>query len=651
MTLRARLAVVLTVTVLLPLLAVGAVVAILGPRVAAEASSQRLQITAAAASSALSARCTALGLAARSLALEAAPRLAAGDPPESEAAQAALGGLAGASAAVLDAGGQVLASAGPTDLAEAAGRSCSQPAPDATPEPSQVESVPIRTSTGALAGWAVASAPVSTDGLQRVRERAGLPAAVLLVADGEVLAAASEEVELSSEQLAAVARAVGGAEGAGSGETGGVRYVVRAPPAGAPGLLVAAEPAQPVALAKGVVLVLGLAGLLALAGTVAVARRLTAPLTALTETVLRLADGDLGTRTAIRGPDEVGRLGAAVNTLADALQGSIAEVDAGRDAAAGNLERFSEALARTHDLDGLLQTVAEATASQAGADTCAVFVRDGEALVQRAVVDVEVHSRATAPRLLHAARAAVEQRREVTDDETPGVHLVALPLLHADQVLGAVVLAARRPLGHDAVAAARALARPAGTAVWNVLVHQEAARLSLTDPLTGLANFRSLSETLGREIERAARFGRPLGVLMLDVDHFKAVNDSRGHAVGDTVLTDLGRRLRGLVRDVDTVARYGGEEFAVVLPETDRRGAVEVAQRVVEAVRREPFGREVLSEPLRVTVSVGVAGYPEDGESATDLMRVADDALYRAKRAGRDGWAASGASAANAVSG
>ena len=110
-------------------------------------------------------------------------------------------------------------------------------------------------------------------------------------------------------------------------------------------------------------------------------------------------------------------------------------------------------------------------------------------------------------------------------------------------------------------------------AIDNVLLHQEAQRLSLTDPLTSLWNYRYLTLGLGHEIERASRFSRPLAVLMLDLDRFKQINDQHGHQIGDAVLVEMADRMRTEVREVDTLARYGGEEFVVVLPETDPAGA------------------------------------------------------------------------------
>jgi len=169
---------------------------------------------------------------------------------------------------------------------------------------------------------------------------------------------------------------------------------------------------------------------------------------------------------------------------------------------------------------------------------------------------------------------------------------------------------------------------------------QEAQRLSLTDPLTGLGNRRHLVEQLHVEVERADRFGRTLGVLMLDLDHFKAINDRYGHRVGDAVLVEFAARVRRAVREVDLVFRHGGEEFVVLLPETDLVGCLTAAERIGAAVRDVafPLPGPVRGVPagLRVTVSVGAAVFPQHGRSPGELLEAADEALYAAKGAGRD---------------
>ena len=169
-----------------------------------------------------------------------------------------------------------------------------------------------------------------------------------------------------------------------------------------------------------------------------------------------------------------------------------------------------------------------------------------------------------------------------------------------------------------------------------MLLHREAQRLSVTDPLTGAGNLRHMTTTLAREVERATRFERPLALLLLDLDHFKRVNDTFGHTVGDAVLRELARRLHEAVREVDTVARYGGEEFVIICPETDAEGAGRLADRVCQTVRDDDFlvGEDVVP----VTVSVGVASLPQNGVASGDLVRSADEALYAAKHAGRDQW-------------
>ena len=150
-------------------------------------------------------------------------------------------------------------------------------------------------------------------------------------------------------------------------------------------------------------------------------------------------------------------------------------------------------------------------------------------------------------------------------------------------------------------------------------MHSEAQRLSRTDPLTGLWNYRQLQESLRREIERANRFGRRLTVLALDLDRFKEINDTYGHLAGDAVLEEFARRIRGEIREVDCAFRSGGEEFVVLLPETDARGGAVVAERLGAAVRGARRSRWTVGgqTPVRipVTVSIGVAVYPDHGES------------------------------------
>ena len=190
----------------------------------------------------------------------------------------------------------------------------------------------------------------------------------------------------------------------------------------------------------------------------------------------------------------------------------------------------------------------------------------------------------------------------------------------ADTVIRAAVAAIRR---------AQALE---STRADNARLHE----LATTDPLTQLLNRRALLERLHHEMDRARRYGTVVTLLLLDIDHFKKVNDTYGHLVGDDILREVAALLQHAARAVDVVARYGGEEFVVVLPETGSEGAVAFADRVRERVAQHAFGGERHPD-LRITVSIGVAPFPGPRiESAEELFARADEALYRAKTDGRN---------------
>jgi two-component system cell cycle response regulator len=159
--------------------------------------------------------------------------------------------------------------------------------------------------------------------------------------------------------------------------------------------------------------------------------------------------------------------------------------------------------------------------------------------------------------------------------------------------------------------------------------------LAATDALTGCLNRRALLESLEREVERARRYNLVLTLLMVDLDHFKRINDTLGHVAGDVVLRQLGELLRREVRSVDTVARYGGEEFMILLPETAVHGAMMFADRMRQRIAAYAFGDE--TQPVKITVSVGVACYPDRAvDSPESFIALADAALYRAKADGRN---------------
>ena len=159
-------------------------------------------------------------------------------------------------------------------------------------------------------------------------------------------------------------------------------------------------------------------------------------------------------------------------------------------------------------------------------------------------------------------------------------------------------------------------------------------RMATTDELTQVLNRRAFFKVLGEEVERAQRHGRPLGLLLLDIDHFKRVNDAQGHAGGDAVLRCLPPLIRRSLRDTDAQGRLGGEEFAILMPETDLDGALVLAERIREAV--EGMAVPYQGRTIRVTASIGAAAFGPGADDPDALLNQADRALYRAKAAGRD---------------
>ena len=202
-----------------------------------------------------------------------------------------------------------------------------------------------------------------------------------------------------------------------------------------------------------------------------------------------------------------------------------------------------------------------------------------------------------------------------------------LPKPFADEELDARIFAALR-----VKAKARELEKR-NSELQSMLHHVEA--LAITDPLTGLFNRRRFDDVLAREFALTRRYATPLSCLMIDIDHFKRINDLYGHDAGDRVLSGVASRITTRLREVDTAARFGGEEFAVLLPQTPKQGATVVAERIAAMIRGEHF--EFAEGSASVTVSIGVADCRDVAGGAPEaLVKAADSALYLAKSLGRN---------------
>jgi diguanylate cyclase (GGDEF)-like protein len=215
-------------------------------------------------------------------------------------------------------------------------------------------------------------------------------------------------------------------------------------------------------------------------------------------------------------------------------------------------------------------------------------------------------------------------------------NLVVAPMVHAQELYGLLIAGRDDPakvFGDEDTALLASIGRQTGAALANLRTIEQLGQQAVTDPLTGLYNPRYLREFLIHDLARARRAGEPTTAVMLDLDHFKEVNDLYGHAVGDRVLVAVAAVIRSCVRDSDAVARYGGEEFAVVLSGADTEQAAEIAHRIVRRVRELRIA--VDGAQIQITVSAGV-GTAHIEDDAASLLRAADAALYEAKRAGRD---------------
>ena len=348
----------------------------------------------------------------------------------------------------------------------------------------------------------------------------------------------------------------------------------------------------------------------------------------------------LGRRWRAGGSGDQGRLDAMASALIDGVLDLYSLVEVGR------------AVSASLHLDELLTTTLKRVAEATGIESYGLFVFDHitRRLVAKSAggpVAQTLPKGPLPPDRSLADRVCRTRTAEIHTGETPldwldtpagSRSIIAVPLLGWERPLGALLVYSPQPSafsGRD-FAYFKAVGRQLSIALDNATVLNRATDMSLRDPLTGLFNRRYLEEVLETEVRRAGRYNLPLAVTMIDVDHFKAYNDRHGHPRGDEALREVAQRLRDQVRRTDVVTRYGGEEFAVVLPVTSKAHARLIGEKLRAGIAAVPFGvtREWAGDPL--TISVGVAGCPDDATSLGDLLRAADAALYAAKRAGRN---------------
>jgi diguanylate cyclase (GGDEF)-like protein len=210
-----------------------------------------------------------------------------------------------------------------------------------------------------------------------------------------------------------------------------------------------------------------------------------------------------------------------------------------------------------------------------------------------------------------------------------------VPLSVQEKIIGILSLRVQAPIGHTVEYLPYIVGNLAALALDNASQHRHTRMLALTDGLTGLLNHRAFLDRLHQEFDRSRRYNSILSLILLDVDNFKAVNDTYGHLQGDIVLEGVAHILRNTSRESDVLGRYGGEEFVALLPETNPSQALLKAERIRKAIASRPF--QLNRCAVQVTVSLGVATWPDHQVHVPeDLIRHADAALYRSKSLGKN---------------
>ncbi len=228
-------------------------------------------------------------------------------------------------------------------------------------------------------------------------------------------------------------------------------------------------------------------------------------------------------------------------------------------------------------------------------------------------------------------KAFSEDKTEIYTQRPDASTYGAIPLLSENKFVGILTIDDMSKTDFDRLLI---VAMQFALEIKKVLLYETVEELAITDSLTGLYTRRYFFERFGEELERSKRHGFKFSFLMIDIDDFKVCNDTYGHLVGDAILKETAHITKGCVREIDLVARYGGEEFSFILPETDRPGAMLVAERIRKRIEENIF--KAYDEKLKITVSIGLAVYPDDSKEVSDLVDRADKALYKAKSAGKN---------------
>lgn len=412
-----------------------------------------------------------------------------------------------------------------------------------------------------------------------------------------------------------------------------------------------------------IVTVLGLSLLLVAVLGALIVRGLLIVVRPLAEGARRVGSGDLGYRVPVVGGDEIGQLARAFNDMADQLQKERSTTQLELVSSHDRLEELVDSLQLRHQQADLLRRMLELLESsqdraEAFRTASPFFVRlfpnTSGAVMAMAASKNQVDSVAWwgqekapdifTPHSCWSLRRGTSHLARQNDPEPFCAHVeddcacsLCVPMVAQGEALGVLHL---RPhegfeLTQETLELAQSVAEQLSLAMANLSLRDTLRQQSIRDPLTGLFNRRFMEESLEREIFRARRKREPVSVIMLDVDHFKRFNDQYGHDAGDVVIQAVGRHLRESVRAEDVVCRYGGEEFVLIMPGSTLSHASQRAESLRTGISQLALTLGTNQLP-RVSVSIGVASYPMNGQTSALLIKSADTALYQAKRNGRD---------------
>jgi diguanylate cyclase (GGDEF)-like protein len=376
---------------------------------------------------------------------------------------------------------------------------------------------------------------------------------------------------------------------------------------------------------------------LALAFSILAARELEGQLGRFLQAARRLGGGDFSSRVPVEGRDEFAALGEEFNKMASQLETRLEELQQERARLRESIRRIGQTFASNLDRPALLELALRTAVDAVDADFARLSVRStsAEPLVQTGVVG-SLAGLETAVQEAERSALSTGDLGEAHDDHKGSIVTVALGVIEPGGRAHGLITAGRREreFTEDDREILRSLAGQATLALENVELHYQVRRQAVTDELTGLANHGRFQELLRKEMEEVRRYRYPVGLIMLDLDDFKSINDTYGHPQGDVVLAHVARVLRDASREVDIPARYGGEEMAVILPHTNLAGSYAIAERLRRAIQQLSIPMGDGRGALQITASFGVAASLDGDKDA--LISDADAALYLAKRRGKN---------------